>query len=232
MILFHDGSGTIEYYKKLKNLGCNVYAIMNPVLKEDHWAKGLKDMAHRYASAISTTIEGPFILGGWSFGGVLSHAVAQCLERLDEKVLAVIMIDSPCPEDLEPLPSAVVTHILGQKNLSQSTESVIRAQFQKHAHFLAEYSSQRSANEEFIAKERKYFMIYCQDTLNTRKMCGVDHAWLSDENCRDQALNQWEQILDRSLTVLRIPGNHFQVFDSAYVDVLSHQLQKAYTAAI
>lgn len=64
LILFHDGSGTIEYYKKLNNIGCNVYAIMNPVLKEDHWAKSMSDMAHRYASAISTTIEGPFILGG------------------------------------------------------------------------------------------------------------------------------------------------------------------------
>ncbi|EED12747.1 polyketide synthase, putative [Talaromyces stipitatus ATCC 10500] len=232
LILFHDGSGTMEYYKKLKNIGSNVYAIMNPILKEDHWAKSLTDMAHQYASAISTTIEGPFILGGWSFGGVLSHAVAQCLERLDEKVLAVIMIDSPCPENLEPLPSAIVKYVLGQKNLSYSTELVITAQFQKHAQFLAEYSSQRSATQGFIAKERKYFMIYCQDTLNTSKICGVDHPWLSDKNCREQALNQWEQILGRSLTVLRIPGNHFQVFDSAYVDVVSQQLQQAYTAAI
>lgn len=64
LILFHDGSGTIEYYRKLKDIGSNVYGIMNPVLKEDHWAKSLTDMAHRYASAIATAVEAPFVLGG------------------------------------------------------------------------------------------------------------------------------------------------------------------------
>lgn len=154
---------------------------------------------------------------GWSFGGVLAHEVAQCLDRLDEQVLAVIMIDSPCPEDLEPLPSAIVKYVLGQKNLSYSTESVITAQFQKHAQFLGEYSSQKRVRQEVIAKERKYFMIYCEGTLNTMQTCGLDHSWLSNQNFREQALKRWEQILGRSLSILRMPGNHFQAFDSAYV---------------
>ncbi|EED21054.1 polyketide synthase, putative [Talaromyces stipitatus ATCC 10500] len=206
---------------KITPIGGNVYAIKNPTLKETHWAKGLTDMAEQYASVIIGSLKGPVILGGWSFGGVLAHEVAQSLEREGCRTLAVIMIDSPCPHNLEPLPQPIVKHVLSAKELSTSAISVITAQFQHHARFLAEYSSQETIAQDVIPEGRKYFMLQSSSTIDTRRLCGADHPWLSDNQCREAALAQWERLLARQLTVLKIPGNHFEPFEPQNVSSLT-----------
>lgn len=130
------------------------------------------------------------------------------------------MIDSPCPHDLEPLPQTVVRHMLSTKGLSPSTESIIAAQFKHHARLLAEYSSQGIISEGIIPNDRKYFMLHSADTLDTFRLYGADFPWLSDEQCREAALAQWERLLGRSLAVLRIPGNHFEPFEPQNVSLL------------
>ena len=55
---------------------------------------------------------GPYILGGWSAGGVVAYEVAKQLSYLSKAnpdknwyVEKLILIDSPCPVKLEPLPA-------------------------------------------------------------------------------------------------------------------------------
>lgn len=141
--------------------------------------------------------------------------------REGRRTLAVIMIDSPCPHNLEPLPQPIVKHVLSAKELSTSAISVIAAQFQHHARFLAEYSSQEAIAQAVIPEGRKYFMLQSSNTIDTRRLCGVDHPWLSDNQCRDAALAQWERLLRRQLTVLKIPGNHFEPFEPQNVSSLT-----------
>ena len=59
------------------------------------------------------------------------------------RVIAIILIDSPCPSNHQPLPSQVVNFILGPKQLPHSTLDTISFQFQSHAEFLAGYSIQQ-----------------------------------------------------------------------------------------
>lgn len=68
LVLFHDGSGSIEHYRKITHIGGDVYAIKNPTMKETHWAEGLIDMAQKYPSAIIRSLKGPVIVGGMPCG--------------------------------------------------------------------------------------------------------------------------------------------------------------------
>ncbi|GAA1661409.1 hypothetical protein GCM10009733_068920 [Nonomuraea maheshkhaliensis] len=62
---------------------------------------GIPERAAHYAQAIKDTCQGPYRLGGWSFGGILAFEIAH---RLGGEVELVVMIDSGLPE---PVPEAV-----------------------------------------------------------------------------------------------------------------------------
>lgn len=47
---------------------------------------------------------GPYLLGGWSPGGVIAYEIVQQLLSAGERVDKLILFDSPCPIKLEPLP--------------------------------------------------------------------------------------------------------------------------------
>lgn len=149
---------------------------------------------------------------GWSFGGVLAHAVAQQIDSLAYTTLAVLLIDSPCPLNHQPLPPQVVDYILGPKKLSQLVLATMVSQFDSHARFLAKYLTQQP-----IPPQRRYVMLHSTQVLDTTRLCGVPYPWLESQQERALALRQWESILNRSLAVYDIPGNHFEPFDDENV---------------
>jgi iterative type I PKS product template protein len=232
LILVHDGSGLIEKYRRLHKLGCNVFGIRNPQLTaQPHWATDLQDMASRYAALISSVVKAKqVVLGGmsdftqlhtryhiltclgWSFGGVLAHEIAQHLDTMGYTTVAIILIDSPCPLNHQPLPSQVVDYILSHKRLPSPAMETMSSQFQIHARFLAEYNI-----EHPIPPARKYVILHSEQVLETTRLCGVPYPWLESQQYRGLAIRQWEAVLARSLVKYNIPGNHFEPFDDEYV---------------
>ena len=83
--------------------GRAVYGISSPI----YGSKGYRlpptidDIAAQYISLIQREVqpEGPYLLGGWSLGGMIALKMASILEARGETVLHVIMIDSPNPEN-------------------------------------------------------------------------------------------------------------------------------------
>ncbi|MEU9246888.1 amino acid adenylation domain-containing protein [Streptomyces sp. NPDC048385] len=58
----------------------------------------VEEIAERYLSEIAELApEGPVLLGGWSFGGVVAFEMAVRLERAGREVGALVLLDSPVP---------------------------------------------------------------------------------------------------------------------------------------
>jgi hypothetical protein len=126
--------------------------------------------------------------------------------------VAIILIDSPCPLNHQPLPSQVVDYILSHKRLPSPAMETMSSQFQIHARFLAEYNI-----EHPIPPARKYVILHSEQVLETTRLCGVPYPWLESQQYRGLAIRQWEAVLARSLVKYNIPGNHFEPFDDEYV---------------
>ena len=65
----------------------------------------LEDLAARYAEAIAgAQPSGPYLLAGWSFGGILAWETARRLEELGREVGLLVLLDSrpPDPESAPP----------------------------------------------------------------------------------------------------------------------------------
>ncbi|MEG8184665.1 amino acid adenylation domain-containing protein, partial [Nocardia terpenica] len=73
-----------------------IIGLQSPALSEpDYLPDALPDMAARYLAEIRRVQpEGPYLLLGWSLGGVLAHAVATALQADGAQVALLAMLDS------------------------------------------------------------------------------------------------------------------------------------------
>ncbi|PHH67702.1 hypothetical protein CDD82_1197 [Ophiocordyceps australis] len=113
VFLVHAISGAALPYFQLQSLSDDdrpVYGISSPI----HCANSdgfefpatLRDLAAIYIQHILTVhAQGPFILGGWSMGGMVAMLMAQMLHDDGRLVEKVIMIDSANPELLPSIDS-------------------------------------------------------------------------------------------------------------------------------
>lgn len=80
-----------------------VYGLNSPIYSHKDYPlpRSLDEVARHYISLIKTEVQpkGPYLLGGWSLGGMIALKMASILEAWGESVLHVVMIDSANPEN-------------------------------------------------------------------------------------------------------------------------------------
>ncbi|KFH45731.1 hypothetical protein ACRE_034560 [Hapsidospora chrysogenum ATCC 11550] len=116
LFLMHDGGGTTFMYNFLPALGRFVYGIRNPHFSTGEiFSGGVSEMGRLYARWIHDTVartsfparRNPnedkgvdIILGGWSFGGLLSLEVAKQLDNYTGvRVVGILAVDSIYPSE-------------------------------------------------------------------------------------------------------------------------------------
>ncbi|KAF2764036.1 polyketide synthase [Teratosphaeria nubilosa] len=104
-----DGSGSATSYVSIPNIGSDTcaYGLNCPFMKDPtKWECGIEVVSLIYLAEIKRRQpKGPYIIGGWSAGGVIAYAVAQAILAAGEKVEKLFLLDSPCPVNLAPLPA-------------------------------------------------------------------------------------------------------------------------------
>jgi thioesterase domain-containing protein/acyl carrier protein len=102
LFFVHPGGGNVfSYYDLAHCLGSDrpFYAFQEPGLyKEQALFTRIEDMASYYIEALRTIQpEGPYLLGGWSFGGIVAFEMAQQLVAQDQRVSQLLVLDSYAP---------------------------------------------------------------------------------------------------------------------------------------
>ena len=228
LFMIHDGSGLINSYGQVGEIGRPFYGIMDPHFgTQECWAD-IRSMGREYARLIAEQSDGgPVILGGkrgcsvfsdeltlsigWSFGGVVAFEVG-CLmmeEGLDVK--GVVLIDAPCPVDHVPLPAALLDHVVTQGKSSRSETDAagsILGQFKKSSELLARYSPSSGRLHPRVA-----FLRSREGTkVGSEHMQGEVPVWLADRDEPETTVSGWETLLGGGLKRWDVPGDHFQPF--------------------
>ena len=111
LFLVHAVSGLAFSYFALPSLSTHlpdsqtrpVYGISSPVYDGElsqpyRLPKSIREIAIQYITLIKDIQpEGPYLLGGWSMGGMIALKMAEILRQRGERVLHVVMIDSGNP---------------------------------------------------------------------------------------------------------------------------------------
>ncbi|KAG5958187.1 Type I Iterative PKS [Claviceps cyperi] len=105
-----DGSGTVESYIHLSALpnGRRIYALESPfVMTPETFDLSIQEMASIFIRAIrKIQPHGPYLIGGWSAGGVYAYEVAYRLTMQGEEISAYIVLDMRAPSLI---PTSIVT---------------------------------------------------------------------------------------------------------------------------
>ncbi|KAK3337599.1 hypothetical protein B0T19DRAFT_455496, partial [Cercophora scortea] len=224
LCLFHDGSGQVSTYARLRNHDRSTYGFFDPYFSNPQQRphNTLQQMAAYYITHLShlkhTT---PLILGGWSFGGILAFEAAHQLQQAGFTIRGLVLIDSPSPINHCPLPEKVIASILPptcSTSSSSSTSQQLRREFLSNAALLGSYIP-----KPYPRRPLRTVVLRSREVYDVERICGpgVRYAWLSSQTARDEAVRDWEGLVGSSgggkLWVREIPGNHFEAFDGGNV---------------
>ena len=109
LFLLPDGAGSLFSYISLPTLpsGVAVYGLDSPFHNSPKdYTLSFEEVASIFIKEIrALQPQGPYMMGGWSLGGIHAYEASRQLIAQGETVTNLIMIDSPCPGTLPPLPS-------------------------------------------------------------------------------------------------------------------------------
>ncbi|KAI9833795.1 MAG: hypothetical protein M1819_003530 [Sarea resinae] len=112
LFLIADGAGSAASYINLPPFptGLPVYALESPYLHCPlEYDVSFEAVATMYVDEMrNIQPHGPYLLGGWSLGGIHAYEVARQLLAQGEEIKGIIMIDSPCPKPLPHMPTPTI----------------------------------------------------------------------------------------------------------------------------
>jgi thioesterase domain-containing protein/acyl carrier protein len=128
MFFIHPIGGAVLCYAPLsRRLGPDQPFYGIQALADEEPIDNLEQIAALYIEVIKRAQpEGPYVLGGWSFGGLLAFEMAQQLSRNRDKVKAVAILDSNSPGSFDPLdeddPLAIIAPLAGLLRINKPLE--------------------------------------------------------------------------------------------------------------
>ncbi|KAI5290879.1 Type I Iterative Polyketide synthase (PKS) [Ascosphaera aggregata] len=220
-----DGSGSATSYGPLPPVAPDVcvYSLCCPYMKiPEQWNSGIDGVIPLYLNEIrKRQPKGPYNIGGWSAGGVLAYEAAIQLLREGDKVSNLILIDSPCPVKLEPVPSKLFRFFDSIKVLGdRQTESppYLIPHFEAMIRNLDRYEPEpfpipASEQPKVIALWARRGI--CQDPSMPQPLREPTDPkvmdWLLNKRT-DFGPNGWDQLLDASrFTCASIEADHFSM---------------------
>ncbi|KAK7942475.1 polyketide synthase [Apiospora aurea] len=245
LFLVPDGFGSGAVFGPLAPLlarvtDVSVYALNSPYLTRDNQPADLdldlpptlEQLAALYVAELRRRQpEGPYLLGGYSVGGLVAYEMARQLLEDGCAVEKVFLIDTVCPTLATSLPDTLVDFFesIGS-HLGVANEDEVRAKnggrlltsrhFTLARHQLARY--QVKSGLPGGQKERPQFVLFsaregldkqsaiARPTLSVegeRKMA----EWFLDDRSEISGALGWEEFLGSPVRVERADGNHFSM---------------------
>ncbi|MAT84333.1 MAG: polyketide synthase, partial [Gammaproteobacteria bacterium] len=207
-----------------------------------------EEMATDYISEMrQVQPHGPYLLGGFSGGGLIAYEIARQLTTAGEQVLRVIMLDTPVPQfpvfSLADKATMILQGIQqnGAGHLIEKVKTRIRWEREQRERAAAppedELSFQsRKIGEAFLRALRRYQIprlgvgvTNLRPKLNIRYRLSGGRQ-VDDERNYVMADNGWGPFVD-DLEIIEVPGNHDSMVLEPNVRVMVSEIRKAIARA-
>lgn len=252
LFLVHPANGQVAcYYKLAKQLPADqpLYGLQDPDLySKDLAEKTIEEMASSYLQAIrAVQAEGPYYLGGYSFGGVVAFEMAQQLLAAKQEVALLTIIDGAPPASegscLQPRAELLAT-IVGEairdssgktiQDVHEELESLSFEQQLEYAMILL-----RTANVNLLVMEKEWLReqveLFAQRLRAIHRyrarvypgritlLRASERDALEDDPSEDGML--WQNFTRQPLDVRPVPGYHNTLLNEPYIHEFVAQLQ-------
>ncbi|KAL9100808.1 MAG: hypothetical protein Q9163_003856 [Psora crenata] len=238
--LVPDGSGTPTSYTSIDDISKTVaiWGLTSPFLKTpDEYIVGIAVMASKFIKEIKRRQpKGPYHIGGWSAGGIISFEICQQLIAAEDVVDTLVFIDTPCPLIIEPLPGHL-HRFFGSIGLLGEGDGALEKlppwllpHFAASVRALATYQPKRILS----GKCPKVYAMWCEDGVCKNPddpkpdPYPYGHAQWLLENKTDFGPNLWDRFVDKDkMSISKMGGNHFSMMKAPHVQNLVTFLREA-----
>ena len=245
LFLVHPVGGHVYIYRDLaRYLGSDqpVFGIQAHVSDGETQSFSVEEMAARYIEAVRVQQpEGPYFLGGSSFGGTVAFEMAQQLKAQGEKIALLTLIDTPGPGQMPVLATeddtAILVYLLGVGfNLSLSMDVLQKLEPDKQlVYFLEQVKiAKRVVPPDFGLPQIRQFLdlfkIHAQAMRNyvPQTYGGQIIFFRATEQNAVNAKNPelpWIDVAGVGVEVREVRGNHITMNYPPHVQVMAEQLR-------
>ncbi|CZR60185.1 related to polyketide synthase [Phialocephala subalpina] len=238
LFLFPDGSGSATSYTSLPLISDStlVYAINSPFLKTpEQYTVSLESASALMVDELrSRQPHGPYLLAGWSAGGMYAYEAARLLISQGETISKLILIDSPCRTDYGPMPHDVLNYVSKSGVISGATGTApqwLVDHFQGTIRAVREYAPTPFEK----GKAPKTYCVWAQkgvfEDWPKAELAGLDltdavASWLLKPKT-DPGSQGWEKLLGSGIECVSVDGNHFSMVHPPNCNSLSRAIGDA-----
>lgn len=223
LFLFPDGSGLATAYAKLPRISRNlrVCGLNSPLLQANiSKTTDIPATASRMLEVVrQIQPRGPYILGGWSAGGMYAFEAARQILESGEQVASLMLIDSPCRLRYGAMPRPVLD--LLSESLALGSE--VKQHFLETIAAVDQYTPLPLKDDRFM----RVSIIWAKDGLEKTMPSALEATGLSyDEAIVEWLLRRagpldamdWDKLLPHFDLDIRITeGNHFTMVQGSNV---------------
>jgi thioesterase domain-containing protein/acyl carrier protein len=200
----------------------------------------LEEMASQYVSALlSARPEGPYLLGGWSLGGVVAFEMAQQLKAQQREVEVLALIDAKIPIGSEPTEDMATLLLEFAEHLNVALEAIdisvdlfasLSAE-QQLVHAFAKARELQVVPEGLSLQQ--FHRIFAVFRHNRRALqqylpepySGHVSLFEAEPSRFHEPVWDWEELVMGGISRYEIGGNHFTIMREPYVEELARQLR-------
>jgi len=260
LFFVHVGSGQVLCYLDLaRNLGPDqpFYGLQDPYLHaEGAFEVPIEEMAAQYIEAIRLVQpEGPYLMGGWSFGGLVAFEMALQLRERGEEVGLLALLDTGAPDWVRNLPNptddALLLGIIARELNLRVLDSELQplepdeqlryvAELMRDAHLIFENPVAYLKREVNIFKARTRVIqnyipkIYPEQITFFRASIEDDGSQLGHPSSESEPdpTRGFTALSTKPIEVYEVPGTHHQIAREPNVRVLAEQLRDCIDRAL
>lgn len=241
LFLLPDGSGSALSYINLPPVTTTsslpVYALFSPFVSDpDAYDLSLPEVAAIMLRTVrGLQPSGPYLIAGWSMGGILAYEAARQLLAAGEAVDMLGLVDSPCPRTLPPLPAPTLD-VLDKAGLFAGIDGRSSVSASTRRHFLASVRALEHYTPQEIpasAALGRVVAVWAKDSvlegvvdqakrdavMSGDEIAGEARDWLLGKR-KDFGAAGWDRLTRRGVTAKSIPGNHFSIMSPPLVSTL------------
>jgi amino acid adenylation domain-containing protein len=212
----HPVGGTILQYRALaRRLGVErpFYALQSPALEGNPLSPDItiEALAQSYLDAVQAAVpKGPYLLGGWSFGGLVAAEMARALRHAGEEVALLALLDSHAQSDSHADPNELAALTAWELGDGQSWP---------HEHF--------ATVERIVHAHLRAVRRWTPKPYDGRALLFAAHQ---RGVVRDATLG-WGPLLPR-LSVIEVEADHFSLLREPAVDDVARKLHATLTGGL
>ncbi|HKX27258.1 MAG TPA: amino acid adenylation domain-containing protein, partial [Blastocatellia bacterium] len=253
LFFVHPAGGNVICYMGLARcLGSDrpFHAFQTPALDEDGVSyDSIEEMAARYIAALrATQPEGPYLLGGWSLGGIVAYEMAQQLVAQGQNVSQLLLLDSTTLNSEEEWieedeATALMNLLTGEWGISSERLPRFRSDEQIDSALKQAIGAKILPPDFEVEQARSLLKVYRANVRAARRyvpqvypgtvtlfkasepparspVADLSHRDLATKMFQDPAMG-WKHLALGEVRIIEVPGDHQTMMSPPHVETLA-----------